>query len=273
MIVGPGIWMTLLSIAIGSAGAGSAPERWVDDEQVLAARRVRLSAGVGAVRVATQTLTNQTRAFTGTGLSFAEAVGLGHDLEVGVRFGFTTDAAGRGLRADEVGRGFETETFGTGLSAAANPEMRLRWRALRWPSLEAGLENRVVLPVVLDPSLTEWVAAWTSVHFGHVGRLDVAVEGILGWSTFAAANVLQPGFGLPVAFFANVTPAAFVGIMASARYFGPTDYTHGHARLITGLGFGYRLPPCDVTLTAFLLDTLTEFKDRAGLGIGLSCTM
>ena len=262
---------SVLVLGAGSSRAAYAQERWVDDPQVLAVRRFRLGAGFGLARLASRTFTNQTVQVVGSGMSLEEAAGLGRNLELGIRFGLRLDDAGRGLRADELARGFDTETFGTGLSVAANPELRLRWRACHWAWGEAGLEDRLVLPTEPDPSVTEVLGAWGSVHLRHVARLDVGVNGVLGSESFAARRVLRPAVGLPIALWGNVTSALFVGFLTTTHYFAATPYTTSYGLWEAGLGVGYRFTPCDVIEETVLPDVLGDFVRRAGIGIGLSC--
>jgi hypothetical protein len=254
-----------------STSAVSAEGRWVDDEHVLAAGRLRLSAGAAMVRVANVSYTHRERVLLGSGLDFAEAVGIGHDMELGIRFGFRLDGVGRGTRADEVARGLNTETVGTGLSVAANPELRFTWRALHGPMLEAGVEDRVVLPIAPDPNVTNLAGGWISLHFGHVARLDGALEGIVGMQSFASEHVAQVGFGAPLQLSANVTDAFFLSLVSALHYAAATPYTESDTRWITGLGAGYRLGACDVLATARLLDTAADFTRRVGFGLNVAC--
>jgi hypothetical protein len=255
------------------ASPARAEEPWADDAQVLAARRVRVSAGVGTALFNHARLNEGTVYALGSGLSLEEAVGLGHGLEIGARFGLRTDEAARGLRADGVARGFDTQTFGTGQSTVANPELRLRLRALRWSWGEAGFEDRIVLPIKPDPAVTEVLSAWISIHRWHRVRVDAAMTGWATWQSLAGHGVLDPGFAVPVSVWANVSPRLFAGIITSTQYLGGTPYSRGAAKLTLGLGIGYRLGSCDVTEATYLLDVLDGGTNRIGLGVGLTCRL
>jgi hypothetical protein len=206
----------------------------------------------------------------GRGTNLEEAVGLGHNLEFGARFGLRSDRDGQALRADEVARGFDTETFGTGLSPVANPELRLRWRALRARWCEAGVEDRLVLPIKPDPSVTDVLGWWLSVHFGHVGRVDVALNGVAGWDSFAAGGTGQAALGLPIHGWINVTRGLFAGLFVATHYFAGTKYMASYVRLLGGAGAGYRLGAWDLMAVAESLDMVNGPKSRMGIGLGLS---
>ena len=247
--------------------------RWVDDEQVLEAKRLRLSAGFGLVRFESSSTAHEAPPFVGSGLSLEEAVGLGMGLEAGVRFGLRFDENGRGLRADEVARGFDTETFGTGLSITANPELRLRWRALKWKNGEAGLENRLVLPSVPAPNVTDVLGAWTSVRIAEFARADIGLHGVLASQSFAEERAFMGGFGMPIDVWANLTRAVFVGLVSTSHFVAATRYSASSARWTLGLGTGARVLGCDVTGAGLLPDALGDFTNRLGLHLGLSCRL
>jgi hypothetical protein len=270
LMLRPFVSGALVAIGVLSARAGSAQERWVDDQRVLAAGHVRFTAGAGLVRLANISRTGRERVLVGTGLDLAEAVGLGQGLEAGVRFGVRLDDVGRGTRADEAARGLDTETFGTGLSVAANPEIRLRWRAFRWATAEAGIEDRITLPIAPDPTVTELAGAWVSLHLGSVGRLDAGLEGVFGWQSFAREHVLEVGAGVPVTLSANLTPALFAALVSTTHYEAATPYTAAYARLTAGLGAGYRLGAYDIVGTTLLVDAMRDFTRRLGFGISVS---
>lgn len=212
-----------------------------------------------------------TRTLLGSGLNLEEAVGLGRDLELGVRFGFRFEDTGRGLRADEVARGFDTETFGTGLANAANPELRLRWRSAQWVWGEVGLETRAVLPIEPDNNTTGVIGAWMSVHVKHLGRVDAGLNGVTSWQSFAAERLLMPAVGLPIRLWGNLTNELFVGIITTVHYYAATPYTTSDVQWTAGLGVGYRVRACDITEVTYLPDTLGDFTRRLGIGLGLSC--
>ncbi len=268
----PRLALGATGLALGLwASSAHAEEPWADDAHVLAARGVRVSAGVGRALLSHAKLDGSTLRILGLGVSLEEAVGLGHGLEIGARFGLRTDDAGRGLRADSVARGFDTQTFGTGQSTVANPELRLRLRALRWSWGEAGFEDRLVLPIKPDPAVTEVLSAWISIHRWHRVRVDAAITGWATWQSLAGQGVLDPGFAVPVSVWANVSRRLFAGIITSTQYLGGTPYSQGAAKLTLGLGIGYRLGACDPTAATYLLDVLDGGTDRTGLGVDLTC--
>jgi hypothetical protein len=257
----------------GSAGAnpGHGPAPWVDDEAVLAARRVRLGVGYGVAYFRLAVSSDQTYGYIGSGLNLEDALGIGHGLEVGVRFGARVTALARGLRADEVARGLDTETFGTGLDTWANPELRLRWRAIRWSWGEAGLEDRVVLPIRPSPNPTEVLGGWARLHFLHRIRLDAALNGVLEVQSLARGRVLAPALGAPVQLWANVTRGLFVGLLATVHHAARTPFAESTTRVEVGAGVGFRFPVCDGIASGVALDATAGFTERLGLGLGASC--
>jgi hypothetical protein len=267
-------WATRLVLLLaGSSHAAWAEERWIDDERVLAARRIRLSAGFGVVRFDIPTLSGRSGSFLGSGMNLEEAAGLGHDLEAGARFGLRMSRRGQGLRADEVARTVDTETFGTGLSVTANPELRLRWRALRGVWGEAGLEDRVVLPILPDPDVTEVLGGWVSFRLEHVARVDMALNGVVTWQSFARERVLIASFGAPVQIWTQLTRGLFVGLISTLHSSAATTYTPSDTRWMAGLGLGYRVIACDLTETTYLLNLLDniDIARILGAGLGVSC--
>lgn len=263
----------IVALGVGSSRVAWPQERWVDDERVLAARRIRLTAGFGVVRFDAPAYSAQASSWVGSGLSLEEAAGLGANLEAGARFGLRTSRRGQGLRADEVARTVDTETFGTGLSITANPELRLRWRAMRWSWGEAGLEDRVVLPIVPDPDVTEVLGAWTSLRLKHLARVDLGLNGAATLQSFARERVLILSFGSPVQIWANLTRGLFAGLITSVHTFATTTYTPSDTRWMAGLGLGYRLAACDLIAAAYDLDVLDDVTLRVGAGLTVSCTM
>jgi hypothetical protein len=260
-------------IFASSFHSARAQDRWVDDEAVQPLLRVRAGAGVGVGVLAYHGTGYSSVALYGSGVNVEAALGLGRGFEVGVRVGLRTNDAGRGLRADEVARGFDTATFGTGLSTLANPELRLRWRAVRSRWLEAGVENRFVAPTGSDPIVTEIVGAWTSAHIAHLARADVGLDGVLSWQKFAAGYVLIPAFGIPFRLSFNVSRGLFAGVVVTTRAFAATRYTTSVVQITTGLIGGYRFGACDATIGAYLIDVVNDGRDRSGVGLGLSCRL
>jgi hypothetical protein len=246
-------------------------DRRVDDEAVLALLRARVAAGFGAAGLVRPGPGGSTLFNAGTGINADAALGVGHGLELGARLGARLDDYGRGLRADEVARGFETETFGTGVNRFANPELRLRWRAARRRWLEAGLDERLVLPTGPDPNVSEVFGAWISAHAPGVARADVGVDGALTWQRFDTGTRVIPALGVPIRLWLNVTRGLFVGGVATSRYDAPTPYTSSHLRTTLGAVGGYRFGLCDLMLGAYLIDVVNDGVDRSGLGLSLSC--
>lgn len=257
--------------ALLSARATHAQERWVDDEAVQPRMRGRVGAGIGGAVLTYAGPSDSTLGLFGTGLNAEGAVGLGRGFEIGVRFGLRTDDPGRGLRADEVARGFETATFGTGLSTLANPELRLRWRAVRWRWGEAGIDERVVVPTGSDPNVTEILGVWASSHAPRFARADVGLDGVLSWQSLNTGYVLMPAFGLPIRLWVNVTSGLFLGLVTTTRYYAATRYTTSYLQVTTGLVGGYRIRSCDAMVGTYLIDIVNSGTERSGLGLGLSC--
>ncbi len=263
--------VVLLGMEAGTSRATPAEPRWVDDPQVLAPMRLRLDVGFSQTW-AESPLAGSAQMFyvEGQGMSFQEAVGIGRGFEFGARFGVRLNRDGQGLRADEVARGFDTETFGTGLSTVANPELRLRWRALHVGWCELGLEDRLVLPIKPDPSVTEVLGGWLSIHLYHLVRLDAALNGVLGRESLAGADSWQPGLGLPIRVWINLTHGLFAGAFTTTHYAAKTKYTDSDTQLWLGVGAGYRLGDWDATALIESLDMLGGPTRRVGVGFGLS---
>jgi hypothetical protein len=272
-------WMAAAALiaAIGLRAAGArgqdarADNRWVDDEAVLASLRARVGAGFGAAGLIRPGPGGVTLFNVGTGIDAEAALGLGRGFEVGARLGTRLDDYGRGLRADEVARGFETVTFGTGVSRFANPELRLRWRAVRWQWLEAGLDERVVLPTGPDPNVTEVFGVWIATHAPGVARADVGFDGAFTWQSFDTGTLVIPALGVPIRLWFNVTRGLFVGGVATSRYDAATRYTSSNLRTTVGAVGGYRFGRCDLMLGAYLIDVVNDGADRNGAGLSLAC--
>jgi hypothetical protein len=258
-------------IAILSAAPARAQDRRVDDEAVLAPLRLRAAGGFGAARVIYHGPGNRPLASGGVGVNAEVAAGIGKEFEVGVRIGARPDVGGQALRADEVARGYETATFGTGISAFANPELRLRWRAVRWRWLEAGLDERVVLPAGPDPNTTEVLGAWMAAHAPGIARADVGLDGALTWQSFSTGTLVVPAFGIPVRLWFNLTRGLFAGGVVTSRYDAATRYTSGTLQTAMGAVAGYRFGACDLALGVYLLDVVNYGLDRNGAGLSVSC--
>jgi hypothetical protein len=265
-----GAWLVVAMATIG-AGRVEAQERRVDDPEVLAPRRVRVTVGAGVVWAAAPlSPPNETVYSEGAGGEVEEAVGLGHGLELGARFGARSSDLGRSLRADTVARGTDTETFGTGVAAIANPELRVRFQAIAWAWGEAGVEERAVLPIRETPDFTNVVGPWASFRFAGVARADVGVEAIVSRQSIATGALVQPAFGLPVRVWGNVTRSFSAGVFASLHAFGGTSVTPALTTWIVGGGAGYRIGGFDLTLTVQSLDAGTDLTREPALGLSLS---
>jgi hypothetical protein len=261
----------LIGIALLWCRGARGQDRFVDDESVQLRGHVRVAAGLGGALQTYAGPANGTLAIFGTGVNAEAAVGLGRSFEIGVRVGVRTDDAGRGLRADEVARAYGTVTFGTGVNTLANPELRLRWRAVRWGRAEVGLENRVVVPTGADPNVTEVLAGWVSIHVPRVARADLGLEGAFSWQSFETGYLLMPALAVPIRLWVNPTRGLFSGLVATTSYYAPTRYTTSDVLITTGLVGGYRIGRCDAILGAYLLDVVNDGIDRTGIGLGLAC--
>jgi hypothetical protein len=261
----------LIGIALLWTRAAHGQDRFVDDQAVQPRWGTRVAAGLGGAVQTFAGPANGTLALFGTGINAEADVGLGGGFEVGLRVGVRTDDAGRGLRADEVARAYDTVTFGTGLSTLANPELRLRWRPLRWRWGEAGVDERVVLPTGADPNVTEVLGGWVSFHAPAVARADIGLDGALSWQSFDTGYLLMPAFALPIRLWVNPTRGLFSGLVATTSYYAPTRYTTSNLLITVGLVGGYRFGRCDAILGTYLLDVVNSGLDRSGLGLGLSC--
>jgi len=261
----------LIAIATLSAHITHAQERWVDDEAVQPAMRVRATAGCGVATLTYPGAAGMTRGLVGTGLNGEAVLGLGRGFEVGVRLGLRTDDGGRGLRADEVARGLYPPTFGTGLSTVPNPELLLRWRAVQARWLEAGVDDRVVLPTGAEPNVTEVIGVWLAAHGPGATRADVSFDSALSWQSFRAGYVLQLAFALPIRLWINVTPGLFAGLVTTPVYYASTSYRTSYLNASASLVAGYRFGRCDLSLGAHLVDVVNSGTDRAGLGVVVSC--
>lgn len=253
------------------ATAVGAQERRVDDEAVEPKLGIRAGAGFGVGVLTYSGGADSTRAVTGTGLSLEGSLGVGSGLEMGARAGLRLDDGGRGLRADEIGRGFETPTFGTGLSTVANPELRLRWRAVHRRWLEVGADEQVVLPTPSDRDVTEILGVWASAHWPGIARADIDVDGVLSWQSLAAGFVVVPALAAPVRLWWSPTRALFAGVVATPRFYGASHYTSSTSEMTVGLIAGYRFHACDADLGIYLLDVVNGGTDRTGAGVRVSC--
>ena len=242
----------------------------LDESEVLPPRRVRITVGTGVVwALAPLSPSNAKFYSAGAGSEIEESVGLGHGLEVGARFGARSDDLGRSLRADSVGRSTDTETFGTGVAAIANPELRVRYRALAWNWGEGGLEDRVVLPVREAPDFTNVVGPWAAFRLGRRAQADVGVEAIVSRQSIAAGSVVQPALGLPIRLSGRVVGPLSVGVFASLHAFGSTSVAPAASTWIVGAGSGCRIGPFDITLTVQSLDAGTDLTREPALGLSV----
>jgi len=261
----------LVFLCVFHCGAALCDERWVDDEGVLSARHIRLQAGLGMGLLSVDRLNGQTYYSGGGGLNLEGAVGVGASIEVGARVGHRVVAAGSGMRGDEIARLDDTETYGTGLDNFPNPEFRVRWRAYRRRWGEAGLEDRFVPPIEAERELAEVIGAWTSLHMWRRARLDVGFNGVFTWHWFAGGTVLEPGFGVPVRLWGNLTQALYAGLIAAPHYSGSTSFTSEHSELLMGVGVGYRIRRCDIMEVMSSRNALEGLLTRIGVGIGVAC--
>jgi len=240
------------------------------DELVLPPRRVRLLAGVGAVYQGVGAY----RA-AGAGLNLEEVVGLGRNLEFGVRFAARPDRTGQGTRADEFARGFELNSFGTGLSVTANPELRLAWRALRWPEarlLELGFEGRLVLPIVPDPNTTAVLGVKTRLFPHRLLRVDASLWLAVTSEKFYEERLATVAVAAPLSLWFDPGRFGYLGLIQNLRHDFATRYTSDVTRWQLGAGLGTRLAAFDLLFAMFLPDTFGDGTDRVAAGLTLTST-
>jgi len=245
--------------------------RWVDDDSVLPVRQAHFRCGVGGGQLSVELSNRQTYSSGGSGVNLEGAIGIGAGFEIGARVGHRVVAAGSGMRGDEIARLDDTETYGTGLDTFPNPEVRARWRAYRWAWGEAGLEDRLVPPVEAAREVTEVLGAWTSLHIWRRARLDAGFNGVFTLHWFAGGTVVEPGFGVPVRLWANLSEALYVGAIAAPHHFGGTSFTSAHSDLLMGVAAGYRIGRCDVVEVTSSRNALDGLVTRVGFGIGVAC--
>jgi hypothetical protein len=241
-----------------------------EDELVLAARHLRLTAGLsGAYQRQGVYLAG------GGGVNWEEAIGLGKDLELGVRFGARLYRGGQGLRADEFARGFELNSFGTGLAVTANPELRLAWRALRWPELpliELGIEGRLVLPITPDPNTTAVLGVLTRFHPHRLLRVDVALWLAVTSEKFYEERLATVAGAVPLAVWFDPGRVGYLGLIQNLRHDFATRYTTGVTRRQLGAGIGGRFGAFDLLFAMFLPDTRANGTHRIAAGLTLTST-
>ncbi|MEO8902725.1 MAG: hypothetical protein ABI488_11905 [Polyangiaceae bacterium] len=240
------------------------------DELVLPARHLRLTAG-------TATVYQSESAYQaiGFGLNLEEAVGLGQNLELGVRFAARPDRTGQGTRADEFARGFELNSFGTGLSVTANPELRLAWRALRWPEVplvELGIEGRVVLPIEPDPNTTVVLGMVTRLHLHRALRVDASFWLAVTSEKFYEERLATVAGAAPLAVWFDPGRVGYLGLIQNLRHDFATRYTTGVTRWQLGAGIGSRFGVFDLLFAMFLPDTLGDGTHRVAAGLTLTST-
>jgi hypothetical protein len=209
-----------------------------------------------------------------TGWNIEAARGLAPDLEVGLRLGLRGGSPA--LRADEVARGPDTETFGTGLSTLANPELRLRWRVVRRPRIEAGLEDRAVIPWLGETSPTEVFGPWVTLHLARTLRVDAGLNGAVTWYSFAGGDVLAPGLGTPLRVTASLPWRLYLVAFATDHLFAATRYTTGRSEITAGAAAGWSAGRCGLGATVEAIDpfaapVLNGNTERWGSAVGVGC--
>ena len=252
-------------------GEARGQDRGLDEGPVLSAGHFRLEAGLAIVRSATSTFTGQSFIYPGSGAAMTETAGVGGGVEVAALFGARFDPTGRALRADDAARPFDLESFGTGLSVAANPAVEVRWAVARWGRADFGFADRIVLPIALDPDVTESVGAWASVRLGRVARLDGGLDLALTSQSFAAGRQVIPTLALPLALRIGIGADFFTSVFTTTRFAGASPYTSARAQLAAGVGAGLRVHDCDVLIQLVFLDMVGALVNEAGAGPGIAC--
>jgi hypothetical protein len=281
-VAGVGVAFTLV-LGLGPSGSGRVrgEERAggasdTADGAVLPPRRLRLTLGAGLAVLTYPVRPGQSFAIGAFGWNAEAAFGLPHDLEVGLRLGLR-DRGSPALRADQVARGSDTESFGTGLGTQANPELRLRWRAIRRGRTEAGLEDRVVIPWFGgETSATEVFGPWAAVRVGPVLRMEGGVNGVVTLYSFAGGRVLGPALGTPVRVSAALPWRLYVTAFGTAHLFAATPYTSGRTEITAGAGAGWSGRRCGLGATIEGMDlfagaVLEGSAERWGVAVGASC--
>lgn len=271
------VTLAVLGFALFESNPGYPDQpRFVEDEAVLAPKRVRVAAGAAFLVMTYPGVSDDDRrTILGGGWNLETAIGLGRGLEVGARVGLR-DQEGRAVHADQAARVLDTETFGTGLGTVANPELRLRGRLFHRGPVEAGVEERVVFPVPRYLDVGNVLGAWASLHGERLWRLDLGLNAVLIWRSFSAGRELQPGLGLPVRFHVSITSGLFASVFATTHHMASTASASAHTSVTVGAGLGYRYRACDILAAyqrydVFADDVLQGSVDRTGLGLGLSC--
>jgi hypothetical protein len=190
----------------------------------------------------------------GWGTNLEAAIGLPFVGEVGVRIGyrFGSDVAGLGTtgspsgalaQADHYARLFDPILSEPGLSAFANPEIRLRGGIFDLKSVQLGLETRIIVPTADGSVFALTPGLPVRVHVPGFLRIDTGLWLPLTFGSGAQGG-LQPAYTLDVpvqAFFA--IGDWFVGGMAGVRYNVDSSAPGGSSTvdLPLGIGGGYTL--------------------------------
>jgi hypothetical protein len=158
-----------LALSLAATVAQAAPQ-WIFRGLTLPRGDVALDLGLG---LGHQPI-DANRSITGFGMNLEIAVGVTHELELGLRTGARLDNEGQATRADQYGRAWQTETHGTGVDRIANPELSMRWAVAQGSTVKLGLEARAYLPIEANTRFGVMFALPLRLRLGAV-RVDTGI--------------------------------------------------------------------------------------------------
>jgi hypothetical protein len=239
--------------------AQAAAAEWIYRGLTLPRGEVAIDIGVGYGHDHDRTPAD--RAVDGWGLNLALAVGVTHELELGLRTGVRLDDGGQFTQADRYGRTFDTETYGTLNDRVANPELHLRWTVARGSAALIGLETRAYLPIEAHSRFGLMFAVPIALRLGSV-RIDTGL-----YVPILFYDPTRSVVSIPVHLWIQATPTFWLGPLFGLQIYSPG----GHDAYPLGFGFGSALA-YNLDLRAwFLFPDLNQ--DEAGrtfgAGVGL----
>lgn len=204
--------------------AAAAAPRYIDRPLVLRRGDWALNFGLAVAHAPTPSL-------TGPGINGEFAVGLGSDLELGVRSGMRIGRDARFVQADTGARLFDTETFGTGVDTFANPEGRIRYRFVAGSVAEVGVEGRAYLPFEAGTRIGVMAGLPIALHLGTSIRLDTGINiPVLFYSPVATV------VSIPARLWIQTSEQLWLGPISAIRFNNP-----GTDALLLGFGVGYQI--------------------------------
>jgi hypothetical protein len=196
----------------------------------------------------------------GVGFSMEGVLGIRGYLDIGLRIGLRPGRESPFTQSDYYGRMFDREAFWMqGVSAAANPELRVRGRVVEKGPLQMALEARLLLPVSQGTGLM--LGAPLQVSLERTLKIETGVYVPIGFYDSTAV-----GLHLPLRVNIQLSDKGWIGPSTALRFASRKGKDFS---VPIGIGGGYSLSQIADLKGELYLTRINDGLNAFGMGVGV----